>query len=192
MNRRYQDRVQFVGVYVREAHAADGAWPQADGQAACNELQPKTFEERIGVAQRCSKALNMTLPLLVDELNDRVGHAYSGMPDRLYIIDRQGKVAYKGGRGPFGFRVGEMEQSLVGLLLVQGRWNPDEFARQALRGDQNRDGKLSREEVKGLFLPKLILPDFERFDKNSDGTLDGGDLEEAAQWWNEHPGPKTS
>ena len=190
MNRRYQDRVQFIGVYVREAHAADGAWPQADGQAACNELQPRTFEERIGVAQRCSKALNLTLPLLVDELNDRVGHAYSGMPDRLYIIDRQGKVAYKGGRGPFGFRVGEMEQSLIGLLLAQGRWNPDEFARQALRGDLNHDGKLSRDEVKGWILPRLLLPDFERFDKDRDGALDAGELKDAAQWLNEQPAAK--
>jgi hypothetical protein len=39
------------------------------------------------------------------------------MPDRLYLIDRQGIVAYKGGRGPFGYKVGEMEQSLIMLLL---------------------------------------------------------------------------
>jgi hypothetical protein len=51
--------------------------------------------------------------------DDRVGNAYSGMPDRLYVIDRDGKVAYKGGRGPFGYKPGEMEQSLVMLLLDQ-------------------------------------------------------------------------
>ena len=59
------------------------------------------------------------MPLLVDDVNDRVGHAYSGMPDRLYVIDRTGKVTYKGGRGPFGFKAGEMEQSLVMTLLDQ-------------------------------------------------------------------------
>ena len=57
------------------------------------------------------------MPLLVDGLDDRVGHAYSGMPDRLYVLDREGRVAYKGGRGPFGFKSGEMEQSLAMLLL---------------------------------------------------------------------------
>jgi hypothetical protein len=57
------------------------------------------------------------MPLLVDEIDDRVGRAYSGMPDRLYIIDREGKVAFKSGRGPFGFKPGEMEQMLVMLLL---------------------------------------------------------------------------
>src|SRR5207247_335469 len=51
--------------------------------------------------------------------NDRVGHLYSGMPDRLYLIDQNGRVAYKGGRGPFGFKSGELEQSLLMLLLDQ-------------------------------------------------------------------------
>jgi alkylhydroperoxidase family enzyme len=50
-------------------------------------------------------------------MEDHVGHLYSGMPDRLYLIDRDGRVAYKGGRGPFGFKVGELEQSLVMMLL---------------------------------------------------------------------------
>ena len=53
---------------------------------------------------------------LVDELDDRVGRSYSGMPDRLYLIDRAGRVAYKGGRGPFGFKPAELEQSVILLL----------------------------------------------------------------------------
>ena len=61
----------------------------------------------------------MNIPLLIDDLDDRVGHLYSGMPDRLYLIDRDGRVAYKGGRGPFGFKPGELEQSLTLLLLDQ-------------------------------------------------------------------------
>jgi hypothetical protein len=61
----------------------------------------------------------MTMPLLVDAIDDRVGHAYSGMPDRLYVIDRDGRVSYKGGRGPRGFKPAEMEQALILLLLDQ-------------------------------------------------------------------------
>ena len=59
------------------------------------------------------------MPLLVDEINDPIGNAYSGMPARLYVIDREGRVAYKSGRGPFGFKTGEMEQSLIMTLLDQ-------------------------------------------------------------------------
>ena len=61
------------------------------------------------------------MPLLVDSIDDRVGKSYSGFPDRLYLIDREGKVAYKGGRGPFGYRPRELEQTLVMLLLDEFR-----------------------------------------------------------------------
>ena len=40
------------------------------------------------------------------------------LPDTAdQVIDAKGKIAYKAGRGPFGFRVGEMEQALVMALL---------------------------------------------------------------------------
>lgn len=81
--------------------------------------QPQSLTERIGVADKCCQSLQMTMPLLVDEIDDRVGHLYSGMPDRLYLIDRHGRIAYKGGRGPFGFKPGEMAQALSLLLLDQ-------------------------------------------------------------------------
>ena len=54
---------------------------------------------------------------MVDEINDPVGNAYSGMPGRLYVIDTKGRVAYKSGRGPYGFKVDELEQALVMALL---------------------------------------------------------------------------
>jgi hypothetical protein len=71
------------------------------------------------VATKCHAKLDITIPLVIDTIDDRVGHAYSGMPDRLYLIDPKGKVAYQSGRGPFGFKPGELEQSLIGLLLDQ-------------------------------------------------------------------------
>ena len=61
------------------------------------------------------------MPMVVDDIDDRVGHAYSGMPDRLYIIDSSGKIAYQGGRGPFCYLPSEMEQSLVMLLMDEGQ-----------------------------------------------------------------------
>ena len=35
--------------------------------------------------------LKPSFPVLVDEIDDRVGHAYSGMPARLYVIDAAGE-----------------------------------------------------------------------------------------------------
>ena len=119
MKRRYADRAEFLAVYVREAHPIDGWRMNSNDEAGIAIKQPLTELERFGVASRCCDALKISMPMVVDELDDRVGHAYSGMPDRLYVIDRQGRVAYKGGRGPSGFKPGELEQSLVMLLLDQ-------------------------------------------------------------------------
>lgn len=79
--------------------------------------QPKTGAERTRAAVHCCDSLKMALPLLVDDIDDTVGRAYSGFPDRLYLIDREGRVAYKGGRGPFGYKPRELEQTLIMLLL---------------------------------------------------------------------------
>ncbi len=100
----------------------------SNDRAGIAVAQPKTFEERTAVADQCSNLLEMNMPVLVDEINDVVGNAYSGMPDRLYVIDRDGKVVFKSGRGPFGFKPGEMEQSLVMMLLDRPR-NPETQAR---------------------------------------------------------------
>jgi hypothetical protein len=115
---RYADQVEFVAVYVREAHPGDGVWPAEFKMEAGGDInQPTEIGQRVDVACECCKVLEVSMPLVVDGVDDRVGRAYSGMPDRLYVIDREGKVVYKGGRGPFGFKPGEMEQSLLMLLL---------------------------------------------------------------------------
>lgn len=50
------------------------------------------------------------------EPDNRVERAYSGWPDRLYVIDRDGRIAYKSAAGPFGFKPAEVEASLKGLF----------------------------------------------------------------------------
>lgn len=117
MHQRYADRAEFVAVYVREAHAGDGAWPMEFKMETGVINQPRELGQRVAVAGECCQALEMSMPLLVDDIDDKVGRAYSGMPDRLYVIDRDGRIVYKGGRGPFGFKPGEMEQSLLMLLV---------------------------------------------------------------------------
>ncbi len=79
--------------------------------------QPQTFDDRCKIARACRDSLKMSVPLVVDGMDDGVGHLYSGMPDRLYVIGRDGRVVYKSGRGPFGFLPDEMEQALVMHLV---------------------------------------------------------------------------
>jgi Ca2+-binding EF-hand superfamily protein len=122
LHQRYKDRATFVMVYVREAHPTDGWRMQSNDRIGVSPRQPRTYEERVEVAQTCGKLLDLGFPMLVDTIDDRVGAEYSGMPGRFYLIDRAGKVAFKNGRGPFGFKPAELEHSLI-LLLQQAATN---------------------------------------------------------------------
>jgi hypothetical protein len=74
---------------------------------------PKNMEERGSVAESCVRTLNIHIPALLDNFENSTERAYTGWPDRLYVIDRNGKVAYKSAPGPFGFDPAQMKTALV-------------------------------------------------------------------------------
>jgi hypothetical protein len=119
MSRRWKDQVEFITVYVREAHPIDGWRTPANDRAGILIKQPVTFAERCSVASRSRAALKVESTLVVDEIDNRVGEDYDAWPDRLYLVDAEGRIAYRGGPGPFAFNPGEMEQALLLLLLDQ-------------------------------------------------------------------------
>lgn len=120
MYERWKEDCEFLRVYVREAHPAkDGRATATNARAGILVPQPSTFDDRCQIAGQCAAALEIGGPILIDELDDRVGRAWGGWPDRLYIVDRDGRVAYCGGPGPFGFNPAEMEQSLSLLLMSE-------------------------------------------------------------------------
>ena len=90
-----KDRAEFYAVYIKEAHPTDG-WRTGDNVRLGIDIKQATnFEERLDAASQCCGALHMEIPMVVDGIDNRVGEAYSGFPDRLYVIDADGKVAYK-------------------------------------------------------------------------------------------------
>lgn len=103
-------------VYLREAHALDSEWPMHEpGLAAVEE--PTTLDERFAAARTCMDALDLEpIPALVDGMDDAVERAYEAWPDRLYVIDAEGRVAFRGGPGPFGFDVDAWEAALSAEL----------------------------------------------------------------------------
>jgi hypothetical protein len=123
--RDYRDRAEFYIVYIQEAHPIDG-W-QVDDNEKDDVLVPSTVSEddRANVAGMCVLNLGIELPALLDEPDNRVERAYTGWPDRLYVVDRDGRIAYKSAAGPFGFKPAEVEATLVRLLPA----DPDPEAR---------------------------------------------------------------
>ena len=110
--RRYRDRVAFLVVYIREAHPEDG-WAftmnREDGIAVTD---PTTDDARADVAATCALRLEIEMPVAVDGVDDAVARTYGGWPDRLYLIDADGRIAYQGGEGPFGFLPHELAEAL--------------------------------------------------------------------------------
>lgn len=64
---------------------------------------PRSEAERFSVAGTCVRKLGIKFPALVDGFDNRVEVAYTGWPDRLYLIGTDGRVLYKSKPGPFGF-----------------------------------------------------------------------------------------
>ena len=109
----YGDDVEFFVVYIREAHAIDSFLPKGGGEDPVLE-DPTTLDERRAVARQCMTRLALEpIPALVDTLDDAVNRAYDAWPDRLYLIGRDGRVAYQGGPGPDGFDPDELEAAIV-------------------------------------------------------------------------------
>ena len=46
-------------------------------------------------------------------MNNAANDAYAAWPERLYIIDENGKIAYRGGMGPFNYNPAEVRAWLA-------------------------------------------------------------------------------
>jgi len=80
---------------------------------------PKNEEERAFVAGACVRKLGLKFPAVLDEFGNSTERAYTGWPDRIYLIDSQGRIAYKSKPGPFGFKPDLLAAALVQTLGAQ-------------------------------------------------------------------------
>ena len=103
-------------MYIREAHPTDGWQVPVNERDKVLIKDPKTLEERQKVARDFAAQFKVSIPICVDTLDDQVEKVYAGWPDRLYVVDAGGKLAYVGGPGPGGFRVNELAPVLDRLL----------------------------------------------------------------------------
>lgn len=99
-------------VYIREAHAIDSRSPMGGGNAPLVE-DPVTAAERKAVAETCMSKLALEpMPALIDDMSDSVNDDYGAWPDRLYLVGKDGRIAYRGGPGPFLFSPDELEEAI--------------------------------------------------------------------------------
>jgi hypothetical protein len=124
--KKYHTQVQFLSIYIREAHPVDGWWlgggvfglalKLAKSRAALDVFDPKTIAERRTVARNCEHALQYGIRTYVDEMDDSVNKAYAAWPTRLYLVGLDGKVVYQGGLGPFDFHPDKLAKAIERYL----------------------------------------------------------------------------
>jgi hypothetical protein len=82
--------------------------------------EPLTLEARKKVAQKCMGALDLSpITMLVDNIDNKVATAYAAFPDRLYLVDEKGKIAYAGKEGPRGLKLDDLEDEIRLLLEME-------------------------------------------------------------------------
>lgn len=62
-----------------------------------------TIDDRFAAAREGVERLGLTLPVLVDRMDDAVSSAFAAWPERIYVVDADGRIADIGGPGPFEF-----------------------------------------------------------------------------------------
>jgi hypothetical protein len=105
--------VDFLTVYVREAHPTDEWQMKSNVKDDVCYSQPKTLEQRLAIANDFTKRFNFNLPFGIDDMSNAADLAYSAWPERLYVIDESGHVAYRGGMGPFHYKPAEVRDWLA-------------------------------------------------------------------------------
>lgn len=109
---RYEAEVAFYVVYIREAHPEDGWVVTFNRQQGIRVNDPTTDAERHRVAAACALHLDISMPVVIDAIDDRVARAYGALPDRLYLIGKGGHVAFQGDEGPMGFRPADLQVAI--------------------------------------------------------------------------------
>lgn len=111
----YKDHADFLTIYVREAHPTD-EWQMKSNEKENDNVcyaQPKTLAQRVAIANDFTQRFHYPVPFGIDQMDNAANDAYSAWPERLYIIDTSGHVAYKGGNGPFHYTPKEVRDWLA-------------------------------------------------------------------------------
>ena len=65
------------------------------------------------------RKLGIKFPAVLDEFGNSTERAYTGWPDRLYLIDANNRVVYKSKPGPFGFKPDDLRSALTKLVTLR-------------------------------------------------------------------------
>lgn len=94
------DKIHFFTIYITEAHPSDGWALPVNREVGIECAQPTTTKARASVAEVCAVRLDMKMPMLLDDIENRVAIDYAAHPVRIFVIDENGIVFHRSGMGP--------------------------------------------------------------------------------------------
>jgi len=103
------DLVDFIVIYIEEAHATDG-WALPDNTHQISSH--RNIEDRLAAAAKLSSfTLPANMTVVADSMSDDLNQAYGALPERLYVV-HNGLVVLEGGPGPFKCSPDELDDWL--------------------------------------------------------------------------------
>jgi Spy/CpxP family protein refolding chaperone/thiol-disulfide isomerase/thioredoxin len=100
--KHYGERVSFFVIYTREAHPSDGWNVSRNEDDRIDVHQPTDIETRMDIAEKAKTYLHISIPLLVDDLEDTAAKAYNGAPNATVILAGGNIVARQQWTDPSG------------------------------------------------------------------------------------------
>lgn len=75
--------VQFLFVYVREAHPGERVPAH------------KSIEDKVRAAEMLRDEEDVEMPIIIDELRGRIHRRYGRLPNSTFVIDKSGRIAFR-------------------------------------------------------------------------------------------------
>ena len=89
LHEKYQDKdVEFFVVYSKEPHAGERRYFK-------KYKQHTSYEHKKEYACELVREFGMKVPVLIDDLDESVVMAFGRMPNMTFVVDKEGKIAYK-------------------------------------------------------------------------------------------------
>lgn len=100
----FRDRVEFLFIYIREAHPDSvlSVIGSDDRESLLKISQATDLPARTASAAVCQRTLKLSMPIAVDDIDNSVGKAYAGWPNRMVVVGTDGKIIYSSAPAPGG------------------------------------------------------------------------------------------
>lgn len=111
----HKQTVDFKIVCIRDTHPTLGfRAPTNDRRGIAPEAEPKSLADREAWACEDRQKMKCSIPIVMDTFDDKTLKDYDAFPQRICIVDRDGKVVYVSS-GLVGFAVEDVSKIVKSL-----------------------------------------------------------------------------